>query len=167
MSKRFNGMFKVCMFFAVFAFAAAAIPAAAAYEAAPKQDGDAAVRQVFVDSMTIGLVKGLQLSGKEVSPEQQAKLRGIAEEFFPRIYARIKAAGFGEDYKKQMFDPEIRQFDRQMLETKTVQEVSPLAQKQMKIFHDKYPKLFEFMNTDPELQAAAMDMLRKISEALK
>ena len=161
--------FGVCALFAALFFVAA-LPAAAAEAtcgAAPKQDDDAAVKQAFVDSMTIGMVKGLQLTGKEVSPERQAKLRAVAEESFPSIYARVKAAGFAEDYRKQMFDPDIRKFDKQVLEAKTVQEVAPVAQAQMKVLREKYPKLFEFMNTDKEMQAATMAMMQKITEALK
>ena len=166
MSKSLYGVLMVCALFV----AAAQLPAVAeeaACGAVPERSEEAAVRQAFVYSITVGMVKGLQLTGREVSTEQQARLRGVAEESFTKIYARIKAAGLAEDYKKQMFDPDIRKFDKQVLEAKTMSEIAPIAQAQMKALNEKYPKLVEFMNTDREFQAITMEMMQKIAKALK
>ena len=86
---------------------------------------------------------------------------------FPKIFARIQAAGLCGDYKKQMFDPDIRNLDKKVLAAKTLQEVAPVAQEQMKILRERYPELFQFMNTDKEMQAATMEMMRKIAEVVK
>ena len=169
LSKSSVKRFGICALFAALFFGAA-LPAAADEAdcgAATKQDDDAAVRQTFVDAMTIAMIKSFQLRGMEVSPERQAKFRAAVEESFPKIYARIKAAGFGEDYRKQMFDPDIRKFDKRVIEAKTVQEANTAVQEQIKATREKYPKLFEFIHTDKEMEAAAMEMMLKIAEAIK
>ncbi|MBO4708146.1 MAG: hypothetical protein J5727_00025 [Kiritimatiellae bacterium] len=166
MSKCWYGMLMVCALFV----AAAQLPAVAEEAgcgAVPDRSEEAALRQVFVDSITAGVIKGLQVTGKEVPPERQAKLRAIADESFSKILARVKAAGHYEDYRKQMFDPEIRQLDKKVLEAKTAQEILPIAQQQVKIFSEKYPELFRFISSDQEMQAATMEMMQKLFEVCK
>lgn len=180
LKKSWNTWFKVCALFAALFIGAATLPAAVAEAAcggvkqddeaacgAAANDDEAAVRRIFVDSMTKGIIKGLELTGKQVSPEQRTKIRAIADVSFPKIYARIQAGGLCEEYKKQMFDKDIRNLDKKVLAAKTLQEVAPVAQQQMKIIRERYPKLYQFMNTDKEMQAVTMEMMRNIAEAIK
>ena len=95
------------------------------------------------------------------------KVGAVVDGSFPQIYARIQAAGLCGDYKKQMFDKDIRNLDKKVLAAKTLQEVAPVAQQQMKLLRERYPKLYQFMNTDKEMQAVTMEMMRKIAEAIK
>ena len=167
--KSWSTWFKVCALFATLFVGAATLPVAAEEAACggAAKDDEAALRRIFVDSMTQGIIKGLELTGRQVSPEQRTKIRAIADESFPKIYARIQAGGLCEEYKKQMFDKDIRNLDKKVLAAKTLQEVAPIAQEQMKLLREKYPKLFEFMNSDKEMGAATMEMLQKIAAAVK
>ena len=154
---------KVCAVFAVVFMGAAALPAAEAKLTAE----EAQMQNLYVDSMTKGIVKGVSFSGKQVSPEQQIEIRRIAAETFPEVLALIKRDGLYEEYKAQLFDPEIRSLDEQAMAAKDMNEIATIARQQMAIVEKKHPALFKWMNSSEELQAVVSAMMQKMIAVLK
>ena len=166
-------MLKICsiwmsMFCALFV-AAAALPAAAdepAYGEAQNREEEE-FRQYFTDNMTRGVVKGMGFVGKQATPEQQMKIREIIYTAFPEILARLRQAGLYDEYKEQLSDPDIRRLDDQAMDARTMQEVLALNKRQMEITRTKRPRLYKFMNSDPELGGIVMRMMQKIAAVCK
>ena len=154
---------KVCAVFAVVFVGAAALPAAEAKLTAE----EAQMQNLYADSMTKGIVKGVSFSGKQVSPEQQLEIRRIAAETFPEVLALIKRDGLYDEYKAQLFDPEIRSMDERALAAKDLNEIATIARQQMAVVEKKYPELFKWMNSNKELQAVVSAMMQKIIAGLK
>ena len=168
MSKRFYGMLKVCAVFAALFVAAVRLPAADAPACPAAQDqGDAELRQRYVDNTINGFVKGLELNGKKVTPEQREKMHRIVFDAFPEFIALVKKAGLYDEYKAEMFDRDIRELDKQILKTTTMQEVLPLLQKEMALINERYPKLVKWLSSDSELQAFSTRLMQKIVAVLQ
>ena len=170
--KSLNGMLKAGALFATLFVAATGLTAAEA----PKTEGlttavgdqsEAAVRRNYVRNTVNGFAKGLEIRGKTLTAEQREKLHRVADEAFPKVIALVRKAGLYEEYRKMHFDRELRELDQQVFKAKTMQEVMALAQKEIALLHERYPKLMEWISTDPEMQALSMQIMQKMMEACK
>lgn len=155
---------KVCAVLAVVFAGAVRLPAA---EEVKLTAEEVQIRSIYANSMTKAIAKGASFSGKQVSPEQQAEIRRIVNEAFPEILATVKRAGLYEEYKAQMFDPELRSLDERAMAAKDMGEVMSIARQQMAVVQKKYPELFKWMNSNKELQAVVSAMMQKIIAVLK
>ena len=167
MSKK--SLLKVCALFAAL-FVAAAVPMAAADTpacGAAQDQGEAAVRQRYAENTVQGFVKGFELSGRKVTPEQRSQMQRVVWDSFPEFIALVKKAGLYDEYRKQLFDPEIRELDNQILKGTTIQEVTPLLQKEMQLISKRYPELVKWTATNPDMQAFSARMMRKLAAILQ
>ena len=164
MSKK--SLLKVCALFAVFFFGAAQLPVMAA--TCPEQtQEETALRQRYAENTILGFVKGLELNGKQVTPEQKEKMRRIVFDAFPELIALVRKAGLYDEYKTQMLDGDIRELDKKILKAATMEEVVPLIQKEMALINERYPKLVQWLSSDPELQAFSARLMQKIAAVLQ
>lgn len=164
-----SGMFKICALFAVCLFAAARLPVTADEPARGAATGrsDAAMRRIFVDATTKGVVQGFRINGRELTAEQLEKVRGVVAAAFPKFIARFKAAGFYDEYKSMFFDPEIRELEEKSLKTETMDEIIKLAEQRLTLIRERYPKLFDFSDNDQELKRHYIQMMRDIFAVLE
>jgi len=161
-----HGLLKLCALFAVFFFGAAQLPVMAATCQEPTAE-EAAIRQRYAENTILGFVKGLELNGRQVTPEQRDKLYRIVWDSYPEFIALVRKAGLYDEYKAQMFDGEIRELDKQTLKASTVQEVVPLLQKEMALINERYPKLVQWLSSDPELRAFSARTIQKMTAVLQ
>lgn len=160
-----RGMWKFGVFCAVLFFAAAQLPAETV-EAA-RDRNEVAMQWLFSDNTTMGVVKAFQFGNKQITPAQLIKIRKIVYGTFPKIAARARLAGVFDEYKAQLFDTEICLMNAKALDVPTVQELMELSQKQLAVIRDKYPKVYEWMNSDKELHNILMQMMQEIDAAAK
>ena len=167
MSKK--SLLKVCAVFAALFVAAAQLPVMAAEPAYSSQvDEEEVMRCVYASNITLMLVKAAQFNGnKPITPEQVTKIYGIAYEEFPKVLARVKEAGFYDEYKRQIFDAKIRREDSMSVCAQTVEEIKKPAAEQMSYLQTKYPRLWKWMNTDAEARRIVMRMFQKIQAVLE
>ena len=165
LKKRSIWMSMLCALFVAAAnLAAAEVPAVAM----PEDRSEAAIRRFFAENTTKGVVKGLQLQGKlPPSKEQQEQIYRIVYDTFPEVIARIKRAGLYDEYTALLFDREIRELDQQSLNAKSLQEVMTLMHKLMALFSERYPRVYQLMTADRELNGITMLMMQKIAAVCK
>lgn len=162
-----SGMFKLCALFAVCLFAASSVAADEPARGAATDRSDAALQRLFVDATTKGVVQGFRINGRELTAEQLEKVRGVVAAAFPKFLARFKAAGFYDEYKSMFFDPEIREQEEKSFKAKTMDEIMALNAQRLTLIRERYPKLFEFTNSDQELKRHYIQMMREILAVVK
>lgn len=154
---------KVCAGFAAVFMGAAALPATAAELTAE----EAVLQRKFVDRMVKGLIKGYETSsGKTVSPVQREELRRLVGKTFPRYIAAVRRAGFYEEYKTQMSDPEIDRLNEAILNAGNMDELRQLSRQLMSYIRKQYPRLTEWQDSDRELAEIYLPMFEEIKGVL-
>ena len=156
---------KVCALFAVMFVGAAQLPALAAEAELTAEE--AAMQRKYAESVTKGVVKGFTLDpDKKVTAAQQAEIRRIAGETFPKILAEVKRAGLYDEYKAVTFDPEVDRMNEEIMSVKEPAELRQLAERQIGYIRKKYPRLTDWLNSSPEVNAIVSSMMQKISGVL-
>ena len=126
------------------------------------------MRCVYASNITLMLVKVAQFDGnKPITPEQVTKIYEIAYEAFPNILARVKEAGFYDEYKRQIFDAKLRRMDARGVCARTAEELKKPGAEQTSYMETKYPRLWEWINSDAKAQSIVMQMFQEIAATLK
>jgi len=125
------------------------------------------IRVRFANNTANGVVKGLELRGKTLSPEEKKAVYELGLKAADKIIPLVKKAGLFEDYAKQLFDPDIMKLDRQALEAKNIDEVQKIMDKELDLIRSRYPVLYIWVTTSVEATEVMTEYLREVAKQSK